>query len=227
MRSPWRFLADLASRQPKDKPPVQSPEAVPAVTLADTPEDTLKDKTGKPAGNEVEDRLAVLAPETPTTPVDPVAVSGEAGEPSVAASPAEALPKTAEPADVKDVPQPTRRKSSTAKVGSLRAQPRDAVAQQAEKDATSRGGETEATAPTVVKLKGKSRAKARSAATDTGNPVINEPEAAIQPQSLRDPFVVEMESLDEDVRKLKLLLAEKLKMQNEHLRTLLKRFDRP
>nr|WP_299496039.1 hypothetical protein [uncultured Rhizobium sp.] len=223
MRSPWRFLADLASRQPRDK----APEAVPAVTLAEAPEDKLKDKAEKPAGREVEGDVAARVPETPTNTVDAAAVSVEAVKLSIAASPADALAKTTGPAEAKHVVHPAPRKSSTAKVGKLRAQPRGTVAPQAEKHAASRAGETEATAPTVVKLKGKSRAKTGSAAAKAGNAAISKSEAAIQPQSLRDPFVVEMESLDEDVRKLKLLLAEKLKMQNEHLRTLLKRFDRP
>ncbi len=201
MRSPWKFLADLASRQPKDKPPVETPEAVPAVTSADASEDKLKDKAEKPAAREVEDGLAARVPDAPTDKADP--------------------------ADVKDVPQPVRRKSSTAKVGKLRAQPRDAVAAQVELDVAPIAGETDAAPPTAAKQKGPLRAKSRSGATKAGNAATNESEAAIQRPSSRDPFVVEMESLDEDVRKLKLLLAEKLKMQNEHLRTLLKRFDRP
>ncbi|UJW77188.1 hypothetical protein [Rhizobium sp. SL42] len=226
MRSPWRFLADLASRQPRDKAPVEAPEAAPAVALADVPEDKLQDDVDEPAADQVEDALAVPSLETLPDTIDQQVSSDDEDEPSIAVSTADDLSKAAGIAPASEVSRPGRRKSGTANAGTRRSPARDVVAQPVAKDAAPSSVETEVSPAASAKLKGRSRVKPGSAA-HVGNADANTPASAIQPASSRDPVIVEMESLDEDVRKLKRLLAEKLKMQNAHLTRLLSRFDRP
>lgn len=99
-------------------------------------------------------------------------------------------------------------------------------------DAKDAAVEAGAASPQVRRTRGPGRPKnvdgGKSAAAADPGPAAVERPAAAEPAVLADsPFLEQMASLDEEVQQLRLHLADKLRMQNEQLKKMLDRFNRP
>ncbi|KQV12197.1 hypothetical protein ASC97_13605 [Rhizobium sp. Root1203] len=58
------------------------------------------------------------------------------------------------------------------------------------------------------------------------HPVATQLDQSVQPSSPEDTFFAKSESLDDEIKQLRGQLAQKLSLQNAHLRKMLERFDR-
>lgn len=183
MKSPWRFLVELASRGGATKEQESARET-------ETPN---SDGSSLPSGNS-------WTPTGPTSELPPPAADApnEVNEAAAKADPVLADENEAPPATFVDEPHADGHGDDAERAPS--SQPLPQKVQRRIRKTSARS------ARAVVPIDG----------VDAGSSVA-------QPRTFKE----EVADLDDEVRMLRRQLAEKLRMQNEQLKKLLKRFDAP
>ncbi|MCJ9722188.1 hypothetical protein MOV66_10945 [Agrobacterium sp. SHOUNA12C] len=197
MKPPWKFLAQLMSRQrPSEKPGQTSDRHIDRklveIELQPAPLLVLPEATSSPEhGHESPSPDLVEITAVTTSAVDsvaPASLTAEAGEQKAGADDGREQP-------VVDVP--------ALGPASAAAEP-PGVSQEK---------------PSKVAGKGRAGRIAPSHKAAVGEPVPQSPSAS------GSPFFDEAASLDDDIKQLKDQLAQKLRLQNAQLRKMLKRFE--
>ncbi|MBB3650098.1 hypothetical protein FHX14_006341 [Rhizobium sp. BK619] len=199
MKTPWRFLVDLTSR----RRPAKSQES--AISHDTDPEALEREDDPTSARPSLSGKPSVKADDDKGTPVDqvPVASSAVESDPHAARaleSPVDIEePRTAAPDDEADHPRTEADVSApkTKATGKLQNKPA---------------------------IKRRARAKKAEAGVAAQSAIAAPEDLRSRPSPSRDPFFDEVASLDEDIKKLRSQLAQKLDLQNAQLRKMLERF---
>ncbi|MGV4791887.1 hypothetical protein [Rhizobium sp. F40D2] len=198
MKTPWRFLADLTSR----RRPANAQES--AIGHDTDPGALEREVDPTPTRPSLSAKPSVKADDDKGTPVDqaPAASRAVESDPHAARaleSPVDVEePRTAAPDDESDHSRAEADMSA----------PRNVTGKQRNKPAVKR------------RAPGK-KAKAGVAA-QSAIAALEDPRS--QPSASRDSFFNDVASLDEDIKKLRSQLAQKLDLQNAQLRKMLERF---
>lgn len=197
MKTPWRFLADLSSR----RRPAKAQES--AIGHDTDPGTLEREADPTPTRPSLSAKPSVKADDDKGTPVDqvPVASSAVESDPHAARALESAVveePRSAAPDDESDHSRAEADMSA----------PRNVTGKQQNKPAVKR------------RAPGK-KAKAGVAA-QSAIAALEDPRS--QPSASRDSFFNDVASLDEDIKKLRSQLAQKLDLQNAQLRKMLERF---
>lgn len=231
MRSPWRFLADLASRQPKDQAPEEAPKIVPSSAPTSEPEGerevTPAQAVTKPSPDELGPRAAekVVDSVSATASAEATPLDETVAEPSNEVSPIGKSPELVAPTSRQGVQKSAGSKPERSSASKTPAQ-NEPVKASAPDEKMSIVPGPDTSLQIVGKSKRQSVATKKADAAIGKKPAVGEIDRASRSPSSRDPMLAEMERLDADVQNLRIVLGDKLKLQNEHLRKLLKRFDR-
>ncbi|ACI57859.1 hypothetical protein Rleg9DRAFT_5602 [Rhizobium leguminosarum bv. trifolii WSM597] len=198
MKTPWRFLVDLTSRR---RPAKAQESAIShdtdagALEREDDPTPARPSLSGKPSAKTDDDQG------TPGGQV-PVASSAVESDPDAARA-------LESPVDIEEP---------------RTAAPDEADHPRAEADVSA--PKTKATGKLQNKraVRRRARAKKAEAGVAAQSAVAAPEDPRSQPSPSRDPFFDDVASLDEDIKKLRSQLAQKLDLQNAQLRKMLERF---
>ncbi|MBX4967837.1 hypothetical protein [Rhizobium binae] len=195
MKTPWKFLAELASRRRAAKGPESSighdtDLAAPDHEAEQTPVPPSTDVSASVDYNEA-------------VPVEQVALALTEKQGS-----GEAVQAPEQPVDGDDAwtPAPSEARHSDASA----LEPNETSVKARRGPPPSRRGRTKGAQATA-------NARGAAAAKDEAQ--------SMSPSSARDAVVDDMVSLDEDIKKLRSELARKLQLQNDQLKKMLRRFD--
>jgi hypothetical protein len=200
MKSPWKLLAQLTSRR----------------RSAETRQSSIEHDADTEASESE-------AQQTSTRPLNPMEASrasehdeNRSGELVTTTTSNEterefdAAPAVSVPVDVEEVQAPERREVSPSS---------------AEVDALEPQGETAKKFPRTPRTKRLGRAKrTRTDMVAQSTAVANKDQSAQSPSS-RETFFDEVAGLDEEIKQLRIQLAQKLHLQNVQLKKMLERFD--
>lgn len=199
MKTPWRFLVDLTSR----RRPAKAQDS--AIGHDTDPEAVEREDDPTPARPSLSGKPPVKADDDKGTPPDqlPAASSAVESDPDAARALESSVdieePRTAAPDDKADHPRAEADLSAPKTNGTGKQQNRPAV-------------------------KRHTRAKKAEAGVAVQSAVAAAEDPRSQPSPSRDPFFDDVASLDEDIKKLRSQLAQKLDLQNAQLRKMLERF---
>lgn len=199
MKTPWRFLVDLTSRR---RPAKAQESAISHDTDAGALE---REDDPPPTRPSLSEKPSVKADDDQGTPAGqvPVASSAVESDPDAARaleSPVDIEdPRTAAPDDEADHPRAEADVSAPKTKATGKLQNKPAVRRRA-------------------------RAKKAEAGVAAQSAVAAPEDPRSQPSPSRDPFFDDVASLDEDIKKLRSQLAQKLDLQNAQLRKMLERF---
>ncbi|MBB5661957.1 hypothetical protein GGI64_001293 [Rhizobium leguminosarum] len=199
MKTPWRFLVDLTSR----RRPAKAQES--AISHDADPEALEGEEDPTPAHPSLSGKPSVKADDDQGTQGGQVPVASSAVENNPDAAPA-----LESPVDIEE-PRPA-------------APDDEADHPRAEADVSA--PKTKATGKLQNKraVQPRARAKKAEAGVAAQSAVAAPEEPRSRPSPSRDPFFDEVASLDEDIKKLRSQLAQKLDLQNAQLRKMLERF---
>ncbi|ARM91111.1 hypothetical protein RHEC894_PC00076 (plasmid) [Rhizobium sp. CIAT894] len=197
MKTPWRFIVDLTSRRRPGK--VQES----AVGHDSDPDARERETDWTPAHPSVSPKASVKADDDEDTPVDQVLVASSAVEsdPDVA----RALPSV-------DVEEPRT------------AAPDEEAHHPRVETGSAPKSKVPGTNQVKPPVKRRERARKAEASVAAQSSVAPPEDPRPQPSPSRDPFFDDVASLDEDIKKLRSQLAQKLDLQNAQLRKMLERF---
>ncbi|NTH49336.1 hypothetical protein G6K98_32420 [Agrobacterium rhizogenes] len=200
MKSPWKFLVELTSRGRAAETPAASTEDDAETTAI---ESEAQQVPALPLNStETSDRPD--HEETPPVDFGTTTTSNET------ASDLDARPAVSLPGDVEEIQAPVRKKTSQSS---------------AEAPASVPQNERSRRSPPTLQAKRPVRARRARTNVDAESARPTNKDQTAQSPSPRETLLNEAISLDEEIRRLRRQLAQKLHLQNAQLRTLLQRFD--